>query len=240
MPLRITNGIPINPQPEPQPAPQPEPPGAGGGGEEIILDAEIQPSAQPAAEHPNPLNIPPIPQKARLWCWAACMEMVLNSNGNFAQPEKQCSIIAKIPELNAADCCGQEEVFADKSLSAKKVAEVWRSPTFGIQAEERLEPPRGEGQIPFEMVKAEISAGRPIEVAVRWFEGGSHALLIKGFGEIGGRPSVWINDPLMTKSLFSAADLHTGNGGEGQILFSELRKANNYGRWVGTWTGLQK
>ena len=105
---------------------------------------------------------------------------------------------------------------------------------FGIQATPHLKSPVSTGQIGFDDVKTEIQEKRPIEVAVRWFEGGSHALIIKGFGQIGGRPSVWINDPLLNKSLLSA------RGGEGQILFSELKTANNYGKWVGTWTGLKK
>jgi hypothetical protein len=224
MPLRITDGIPINPQPAPPPV-----------HEDSLPDAPVQPDT----EHPNPLEIAPISQKERLWCWAACMEMVLNGDGNSAQLERQCSIIARIPALKAKDCCGNEDNFADRSLPAREMKNVWLN-LFGIQAEEHLRAADSSGQIDFADVKTEIQENRPIEVAVRWFEGGSHALIIKGFGEINGRPSVWINDPLMTKSLFSAKTLFSENGGQGQILFSELMRANNYGRWVGTWTGLKK
>lgn len=219
MPLRITDGIPLRPEPAPPPPPvHPM----------ILADTAAQPAAAPA----NPLPIAPVAQRERLWCWTACVEMVLNSVGDSVQAVQQCEIISQIPSLNAANCCGNEDTFADKALAAAEMQGVWSS--FGIQSVPHLKSPVSTGQINFDDVKTEIQEKRPIEVAVRWFEGGSHALIIKGFGQIGGRPSVWINDPLMNRSLFSA------HGGEGQILFSELKTANNYGRWVSTWTGLKK
>jgi hypothetical protein len=59
-------------------------------------------------------------------------------------------------------------------------------------------------------------------------------MLVKGHGEINGKRSVWINDPLGATTKFGP----NVKGGEGQILFKDLREGNGFGKWVCSWIKL--
>lgn len=215
MPLRITASIPIKPQ-------SPTLPTLPG----ILGNID-------AATPIRLLTIDPLEQEKKEWCWAACVQMVKTK---LEDPLEQCAILERVLNKQVGECCDHKDNFKDEGMAVTKIRQAWKR--CNVKATSHLGTAAvgdERGRIKFKDVKTEILADRPIEVGIEWFEGngGGHALLIKGFGQIGNEPIVWINDPMRSTSHFKTS-------GEGPILFSELKNANNYGAWICTWTGLEK
>jgi len=215
MPLRTTTPIPIKMPAPATPLGGPDPPGAGG------MNFDTAP-AQPN----NPLQISPVLQKESQWCWAACVEMV---TAFLSNPQQQCQAVTNL--LTAGNPCSNSHDFREIGCSILKMAEVWKS--VGVNS--KLIRATDDEDLPaleFDKLKTEINANRPIEVGISWHGGrGGHAMIVKGYGKIGGLDSVWINDPLGATSKFGS----NVKGGEGQILFKDLMEAHGYGAWVCSW-----
>jgi hypothetical protein len=179
----------------------------------------------------NPLSISPVVQQESQWCWAACVEMVMAFLGS---PQDQCQAVTGLPGRPPGDPCSDPASFQLIGCSILKMADVWKS--VGVNS--KLILGTDDEELPaleFDKLKTEINEKRPVEVGLSWHGGrGGHAMIVKGYGQIGGRDSVWINDPLGASTKFGS-DL---KGGEGQILFKDLMEANGYGAWVCSWTTL--
>jgi len=223
MPLRIDNGIPITPADAgPQPlAFGPQTPGA-----------ESMPAAPVSLAGPHELEIEPVKQRHAMWCWAACVEMVLKY---YERHEEQCAIVAekrRLEGLQAQTVCGDEQRFGQEGCHKRRVDDVWRA--FNIQSPETPDD-QPAGVVGFDKIKEEIDVHkRPVEVALRWNEeigGGGHVVLIKGWAEVDGKDVVILNDPLASGRLVS--------GHEGRLTFQELRSAFGNGSWKHTWTNLK-
>jgi len=190
MPLTVNNGTSLNPQP----------PGA------------------PAEEHT--VNIPHIPQEGMLWCWAACVQMVLAFN-NIEM--SQCEIVKKMLKDDTHKC-GPNFQSRDESCAFMDMAPTWRD--CGIkQVGPRARPLR------MDEIKAEIAENRPIQCEITWFLGSGHAVLIKGWAETSPE-SLLIDDPLRDspqKPVFDSSGLTTHD---------ELLSAFSHGFWQLSWVTL--
>ena len=225
MPLRIAPGIPIRVM-KFSAAPH-------------VVNAESLESFETALDNlslqpNNPLPITSVIQKESLWCWAACAEMV---TGFLQTPHEQCEVVTHFPgNKPEGDPCQQSHVFRNVGCDISQMNTVWQLLKVNFKLVQ-TPPQPGVPALPFDALKNEINAGRPIEVGVAWHGGLSgHAMLVKGYGEIDGRDSVWINDPLGAKTRFGP-DV---KGGEGQVFFRELMEANGYGVWVCSWINLAR
>jgi hypothetical protein len=230
MPLRVTNGIPITPKP---PAPETGPSGA------VLFDLSNMAPANATTTAPTTvpvtLGIGPVVQQQSEWCWAACVEMVLT---HYQIHAAQCAIVDKkrsfAATVNGAPgpCCGNEARFQLETCNVDDIDDVWGK--FGLTATPRGNPQSGE--VTFQMIKDEIDARRPVEVAIRWHldRPGGHAVLIVGWTTVNGQEAVLVNDPLPTAKML--LDL---KGQSGTITMSDLQKASGHGTWEKTWIEIQ-
>lgn len=223
MPLRIDRGIPITP--------------AGGGSQPLAfgpLTADAGPmSAEPTSlTEPHELEIEPVRQRRAMWCWAACVQMVLNY---YERHEEQCAIVDRKRRLEGPHeqtVCGNERRFGQEGCHKSRVDDVWRA--FNIQLPETPDD-QPAGVVGFDKIKEEIDVHKsPVEVALHWNEeigGGGHVVLIKGWANVDGKDVVIVNDPLASGRLVS--------GHEGRVTFEELGSAFGNGSWEHTWTNLR-
>lgn len=194
MPLAVNNGTPLNPQP-PNPA-----------------------------EEKRIVDIPHRPQEGRLWCWAACVEMVLEHNNNSIS---QCEIV-RTKLNNPQHQCAPDPNLRLESCEATEIASTWRK--LGITQVVPIDFP-----ISIEAIKAEIAADRAIEVGILWDEdegGGGHAILIKGWSPTSPE-ALLIDDPLRQSSVGES------RFGTGRASYDDLTDALGHGRWRYTWTHLK-
>jgi len=210
MPLQIHQGTPLNPQ---NPVSPP-----------IELDFnDVVGGAPRALAQPVVLKIKQEFQQGREWCWAACIQMVLEYY-NPNQKKSQCEIVgiklhdpnhqcSDNPDLNLDDCEAVDMEQAWRDCGIEKVVPEDTRPTF-------------------DAIKAELRSGRPIEVGILWSEGGGHAVLIKGWSAAPPE-SLVINDPLRASPL-----LPNATDGSGRITYDELVDAFGHGNWRYTWLNL--
>ncbi len=180
-------------------------------------------AAPPAVEHS--VDIQHRPQEGRLWCWAACIQMVLEHNNKEIS---QCEIV-RTKLGNMQHLCVENRNLRNESCDAVLMAKAWRD--CGIK---QVIP---SDEVPdIDDIKSEIAAGRPIEVGILWDEdeggtGGGHVVLIKGW--ISTNPEVLlIDDPLRQSSLGES------KFESGQATRDELLKAFGHGKWRYTWANL--
>jgi hypothetical protein len=179
----------------------------------------------------NPLSISPVVQKESQWCWAACVEMVMAA---LQSPIPQCEVINRFPGPKPpGKPCEDSEVFQKLGCTLDQMTEVWSA----LHVNAKLIRAPDDEDLPalnFVDLKTEIDEMRPVEVGLSWYEGGGHAMIVKGYGEIDGKESVWINDPLGATTKFGSSV----KGGEGEILFQDLVEAYGHGVWACSWTKL--
>lgn len=193
MPLAVNNGTSLNPQP----------------------------SAAPAEEN-RVVNIPHRFQEGKLWCWAACMEMVLKHNGIEMS---QCKIVqTMLNDFNHQ--CAPDFQSRDESCEPEQMAPTWRE--CGIK---KVDP--DNRALDIDEIKAEIAANRPIQVGILWHLGSGHSVLIKGWRATSPE-TLLIDDPLRDSPLGPDED------GSGRATHAELLGAFGYGSWDLTWKSLQK
>ena len=143
MPLAINNGTSLNPQPPAAPA-----------GVQTIVDFEHH------------------PQEGKLWCWAACVQMVLEHN---SIDMSQCEIVrTKLGDPQHQ--CSPDPNLRTESCEAELMAKAWRDCGIHGVVPKDFEIDIGD-------IKTEIAKDRAIQVGILWDEdegGGGHAVLIKG------------------------------------------------------------
>ena len=152
-------------------------------------------------------------QEQTEWCWAACMQMVLQANGTKVT---QCALANAALALTG--CCEHPS----SSLCNKPL------PVFSISAEWARFHHRAtfvDASVPFKTVISEIrDNNNPVEVGLKWaMNRGGHAVLIVGYSEADAE-DVIVLDPME---------------GERAITYNELVKAYNRGEWRWSWTGVK-
>ena len=157
-------------------------------------------------------------QEQTLWCWCACCAMVLLYYGSS---QAQCAI-ANVG-LGHSDCCqdplptGCNDTIWTVHPTQTDVITVYAR--FGRTAVHLF------GSISFNDLKAEIDAGRPVEVCYAWTGGDSHVALVCGYSvDATEAMFVKVNDPADNIGLISFASLQTAYG---------------LGTWVETFIKLQ-
>jgi ABC-type bacteriocin/lantibiotic exporter with double-glycine peptidase domain len=107
------------------------------------------------------------PQEQTEWCWAAVAASIANFYARNNQ-SKQCDVVNKT--LRRTDCCRDgssdfcnQQVDVDTALS--RVGHL-----------QRKQP----GQPDFNIVVAEMNAGRPLAVRILWSGGGGHVIVVYG------------------------------------------------------------
>lgn len=116
------------------------------------------------------------------WCWAACSVMIFDSlsvndplTGNLP---RMCDLASFI---HAKDCCSAEYIEACD-------VGAWPNRVFDKYAvfHNQDAPPDHFRTLTLEQIKAEIDAGRPIEILYQWSENrGAHVALVVGYYEDG-------------------------------------------------------
>jgi Peptidase_C39 like family len=190
MPLKVNNGTALNPQ--------------------------AHAAAADAAEHI--VRIRHRAQKGKMWCWAACMQMVLEHND---LPMTQCKIVKKKLDDEDSTCAELE----NESCEAPDMEPTW------VECGITNVQPRN-GRITFETIQDEIAANRPIQVGILWSKSGGHAVLIKGWAET-DPVALLIDDPLR-RSSFAESKFGTG-----RATYADLTRALGHGIWRYTWTNLE-
>ena len=173
----------------------------------------------------GPTNVKREEQRGDLWCWAACVAMVLKSFDNY---KKQCAIAKAVcekpctPEERATKDC-------DSGYDIDKIEALWK--THGVPArshsgavgwgviEQELKPNTDEGK-----------PSRPIEIFLGIGDTNSkdgHLVLIVGAEmTASGKRAVSIADPVSINKGLTPTD------------FDSLEADLHYGKWNRTWTNL--
>ncbi|HBB94604.1 MAG TPA: hypothetical protein DC054_04380 [Blastocatellia bacterium] len=193
------------------------------------------------AEAPEPhiLDVRHRPQEGKLWCWAACVQMVLEYYER-TKPESgiknisQCDIVGKMEGHSANPCADDPQMRVD-SCGLDQMKQVWVA--CNIQ-EDLRDPP---AVLTMVGIKQQIKDGKPIEVGITWGSGGGHAMLIKGWAATNPETLV-IDDPLRESSLGDDPFLETPLGveadGSGRTTHADLKDALGRGQWTRTWFNL--
>ncbi|HEV8427522.1 MAG TPA: papain-like cysteine protease family protein [Pyrinomonadaceae bacterium] len=196
MPLTVNNGTSLSPQP-------PEAP----------------------AEEKREVDITHRPQEGRLWCWAACVQMVLEHNNTQMS---QCEIVQT--KLDDPDhVCVQDPNLRNESCEVTQMARTWRK--CGVKQVKPI-----DFEITIEDIKAEIAADRPIQVGILWDEdegGGGHVILINGW--VPGPPEALLIDDPLRKSSVGESQFTSG-----LATHDDVMDALGHGTWRYTWTHLEK
>lgn len=178
-----------------------------------------QPLGAPAEEHI--VNIPHIPQEGMLWCWAACVQMVLAFH---KIKMSQCEIVKKMLKDDDHKC-GPTFESRDESCTFMDMAPTWRD--CGIKKVDPESRP-----LAMDEIKAEIAANRPIQVEITWHLGSGHAVLIKGWSSTSPE-SLLIDDPLRASPQAPVFD------SSGLTTHDELLNAFGHGFWQLSWKQLE-
>lgn len=176
----------------------------------------------------NPLPIDPVYQLEKCWCWAACMSMVIEYQGKSVS---QCQIVGK-KIGGTADVCSDPDSYLDEDCLPQDITPAWAS--WHINSVEHLGNMDQPAQISSIEVKQQIAEKQPVEVGIQWYQGGSHAVIIKGWSGEEGNATLWINDPSEESLLGSAI-----KGGHGPLRYRELQEGFGYGVWVHSWTEIK-
>ena len=134
--------------------------------------------------HTKTLNVPLIPQKTSMWCWAASAEMVMNYAGHDVTQCAQAN-----HEFGRTDCC-------NSPTPGPCVSGGW--PEFPIWkfASQTL----ADGiALTFAQIVAQIDANLPVCFSWHWQGGGGHMMVVRGYSWsvliLAGNQMVYINDP---------------------------------------------
>jgi papain like cysteine protease AvrRpt2 len=159
--------------------------------------------------------VPPLPmvaQRAEEWCWAACIQMVLNRLGVNVQ---QCDIVNKV--FDQTVCCVTPEAEAcNQGVDPGAIAPAYQK--CGHQAQLITQP------ISFAALQSEIAVGkRPVEVGMAWTGIGGHVAMAWGTSMGPQGPLVLVNDPKY---------------GAGFVYYVNLLRAYGLGSWQWTWVSI--
>ncbi|HEY1377033.1 MAG TPA: papain-like cysteine protease family protein [Gemmataceae bacterium] len=157
------------------------------------------------------LNVPFLEQKQSQWCWAACIQMLLQKDGDVTT--QQCNLANAAFELNGC-CSAPSSSLCDQPLPIAQVSSEWERYGYGSSY--------APGSVNINTVKFEIGSQRAIEVGLKWNSGGGHAILIVGWDE---GDYVVFRDPA---------------NGPGSSPIGEVITAFGQGQWGWSWTGIKK
>src|SRR5262249_34202877 len=135
------------------------------------MSIAFPPHAAPESELVGATQLsPPLPQvfqRVEEWCWAACVQMVLNRLGMNVQ---QCDIVNKV--FDKTICCATPDDGAcNQPVDPSDVVGVYQK--CGHQAQLVAYP------VSFEGLQSEILVrGRPVEVGMAWAGTGGHVALV--------------------------------------------------------------
>lgn len=156
-------------------------------------------------------------QEKTLWCWAACIRMVVSflifpRSPNSAP--QQCEIANF--GLVRNDCCPGNDACNDTIFTVSDRERDHRAVYghFGVSTDFT------DGQISFDQIRFALRDMHPIQVCFKYSQG-AHVVVLKACIQFeNGHQYVWINDPWERT--------------ESYISFSELQNAEGLGQWVET------
>jgi len=161
-------------------------------------------------------------QRGTLWCWAACVSMVLQG---LDSPISQCAlasmVLPKICPKCAEPCTDEEKVYqyCNVAYPIKCIEALWKQ--FKIQAA----PP--QGPIDSKAVLDELTAGHALQVLLGQSDDGGHLVLIIDVKrDSDGSLKILVADPSSDVDEASPKNLQDALGNLG------------WGEWRLTWTGL--
>lgn len=168
------------------------------------------------------LGVATVSQRPKeLWCWAACVEMILRFLG---APLDKCSIAGL--QLGMDNCCGPSSAVCDRALSVEGIGEAFGRVQLAGNLYKALK---------FETIQKHINgdpaAGTspcPLVAAIEWSNGGGHLVVISGWRTSGAIRYLKVNDPWYTTGDIRYEDFETKYG------------PNNNGRWVFTWADFKR
>lgn len=159
--------------------------------------------------------VPPLPQvwqRAEEWCWAACVQMVLNRIGINVQ---QCDVVNKV--FNQTVCCDTPDAgVCNQPVGPGDIVTIYQK--CGRQAQLISHP------LSFQDLESEIlGAGRPVEVGMAWAGIGGHVAMVWGATMGPQGPLLLVNDPKY---------------GSGSVYYVNLLRAYGLGAWQWTWVSI--
>ncbi|MDG3008448.1 papain-like cysteine protease family protein [Paludisphaera mucosa] len=161
------------------------------------------------------LSIEPKLQEQSEWCWAACLDMVLEANADFSK--NQCDFANAAYELTGC-CLAPSSSLCNQPIPVIQFRQEYERYGFAAQFY--------NGSISFNAVKLEVDADRPVQVGVSWTGGGGHAMLITGWDQEGTEQFVFVTNSLdRTKT---------------RVRYSDFLTVSNQGTWNWSWTGIKR
>ncbi|AFE07198.1 hypothetical protein COCOR_06888 [Corallococcus coralloides DSM 2259] len=159
------------------------------------------------------LPVPAYTQQQSMWCWAACIEMVLTYYNTAAV--QQCEIVNY--GVQRTDCCSNPSSgWCNTSISTAMYAGIYNH--FGVNNFAPL-----GGPATFVGVQQNINHNRVLEAQLNWAVGGAHVVLVIGW-LVADDNSIWVlvNDPGFAGSFWST--------------YANLMAAYGQGYWYTTWS----
>ena len=151
------------------------------------------------------------------WCWAACLEMVLSSQG--LPDRSQCQLADEA--FNLDGCCGNPAYqLCNQPLSVSRVSSTYAR--LGLSSRFT------NGPISFEQISEEIEQNRVVLAGLKFVLPGGiavgHAIVIAGCYESQDGRFVIVYDPARNV---------------GSDWYEDILSAYGRGVWFCTWTGLE-
>jgi hypothetical protein len=131
---------------------------------------------------------------------------------------KQCDLAAR---AFGKKCCNTpSSSLCNQPLADANISELWKASL--------IQRRYVANSVPFDVLRSEIEAGRPVEVAFA-LNGGyiGHVVIVRGWGQDAQGPYLLVNDPARGR-------------GKGTVHYTDLLTANGSGVWDATWTGLRR
>ncbi len=157
----------------------------------------------------NPFKIQP--QKNTNWCWAATTASCFRYYGGFVE---QCTVVQKLKGFTSVDPC--QNPTPDECNVGGQTGNALHY--FGILKEDNSD------SLSLPQVMAEIDAGNPVALRIKWYGEGAHAIVVSGYVVLDNNPPDAVNTMLIVNdpgngssvSLYSIAALtsaYSGGGG---------------------------
>jgi hypothetical protein len=167
------------------------------------------------------LDIPRIEQEVTNWCWAACAQMTLGfTNNNQLTQEQIVAVMYDVPvsQVNANNPdCNSPASIKEIEIVFQEYAVYYKFLNSALTYSELIE---------------ELKTG-PVEIGIRWGNGGMHAILAYGYNTNSKSvQEVLIRDPWKDTApvvTVNYADLINGEYG-----------GRSKGKWVDTFWKLRK
>ncbi len=153
--------------------------------------AEYRPESRQASQSlpPVDLGIPNVPQKTKVWCWAAVAQQVIIRKRGSSPP--QCALVAMVHGRRPSACCPDYEKCAVPgrlSQIRKLIRNFGRSSSVLARPTDPM------------TLYATLRAGRPVIIALRNTQYTGHTVVVTGLTWIetkrGRIAMLHINDPI--------------------------------------------